>query len=250
MRTILLLGVIWLLSACKKDHLIPEPPVPNPVQYGQVALKLNHIWGEDLRAFYMRQWLQHPETGDSLRFDSLRYYVSAISLLNDKGQWIYAPLDPQLVLLDFSTLFLIQLAQIPVGDYEAIRFRLGVDSVSNAAGIGPNFLDPLYGMYHGPSMGYIHIKAKGNANSAPSSQFNYELCGYGQPLVVQQQFDANEQLHVTQAGEPALGFFVNTAAFWDLSTRPQDYYYVHNPGPANALLSQNFGRAFIFEHVH
>ncbi|MFN3529472.1 MAG: MbnP family protein [Bacteroidia bacterium] len=245
----LALMLLMLIGACKKENLNPAT-TPEPVEYGQALLKLEHIWGENLQAFYMRQWMEHPETGDSLRFDSLRYYVSQIALLNDKGNWIALNIPPQLVVLDFNTLFLIQLSEVPVGTYEAIRFAIGIDSLTNAAGMGGGFLDPLYGMYHGPSMGYIHIKAKGNARSAPGEQFNYELCGFGQPRMVQEHFDANELLEIANAGEPAVGFYVNTAAFWDVSTRPQHYYFVHSPGPANSALSQNFGRAFIFEHLH
>jgi hypothetical protein len=250
MKKACFLLLLVLFSACKKENIVPDPPQPEPTRYGQVVLKLNHVWGEGLQAFYMYQWMVHPETADSIRFDTLQYYVSGVSLKKQGGDWVNLPMEHYLVSLSFSSLSLVALNEVPVGTYEAVRFQLGVDSVSNRAGIGTGFLSLVHGMYHGEAMGYVHVKAIGATPTAPVGKFHYELCGFRAPHQIHQYFEPNELLEVAETGEPALGFYVNTAAFWDLTTRPQQFYVVHTPGAANATLTQNFARAFVFEHVH
>ncbi len=120
---------------------------------------------------------------DSVRFESLKFYVSKIELLN-KGILAYAE-DNSFHLMDAAsaTTMLIKL-NVPEGvTYTTIRFTLGIDSVTNVAGALGGDLDPTKGMYWTWQSGYINFKLEGSCSvsNARNHEFQYHIGGYRYP---------------------------------------------------------------------
>lgn len=127
-------------------------------------------------------------TGESFSVTKFNYFVSNIRLRKDDGSEFVVPQD--------SSYFLIQeekpasqtltLSNIPTGNYTAITFVVGVDSLRSLADISKRtgVLDPGLndGMYWEWNSGYIFMKLEGKSTVAPAAQNNaffYHIGGFG-----------------------------------------------------------------------
>lgn len=119
-----------------------------------------------------------------IKFESLKFYVSKISLLNN-NQTVWQE-ENSYYLIDFeetdsNKLCLSELDEI---DFNAIQFFLGIDSMTNVSGAIGGDLDPTKGMYWTWQSGYINFKLQGVSNKCnnPKNEFQYHLGGYVAPF--------------------------------------------------------------------
>lgn len=119
---------------------------------------------------------------DSIQITSFKFYISQLELINgtktiweDKGK--YHLID----VFDEKTLDL----QIPSNiNFTKIKFKLGIDSLTNVSGAMGGDLDPTKGMYWTWQSGYINFKLEGNSNLCKTrrNEFQFHLGGYQQPF--------------------------------------------------------------------
>jgi hypothetical protein len=125
-----------------------------------------------------------PNTNDSIIFNSLKFYISAIYLLqNDKI--IYKEKNSfHLVDVTNNTGLNIQLFVPKNIQYNAIQFNLGIDSTTNAKGIFGKDLDPTKGMYWAWHSGFINFKLEGKSNvcNNRNNTFQFHLGGFQYPF--------------------------------------------------------------------
>ncbi|MEL7159742.1 MAG: MbnP family protein [Bacteroidota bacterium] len=116
--------------------------------------------------------------------DVLRFYLSEVTLLRN-GEVIFSP-EKRHHLLDaeFPDRMQIDLDHPPGLTYDALRFTLGVDSLTSAAGVFGGDLDPTLGMYWTWRSGYVHFKLEGTAPDCPARKhrFQYHIGGYQAPF--------------------------------------------------------------------
>lgn len=99
------------------------------------------------------------QAGNQYSVDLLKYYVSNIKFLN-QGVIVHAAGNYELVnAADPSSLAFN--VSLPQGNYDEIRFLLGVDSASNVSGAQGGELDPSFGMFWDWNTGYIYFKHEG-----------------------------------------------------------------------------------------
>ncbi len=113
----------------------------------------------------------------------LRYYVSNISLVNSTGKDF--SLDEYfLVDEDKKNSGKILLPDVEQGEYTALSFILGVDSIHNCSGIQSGALDPVNGMFWAWNTGYIFLKLEGHSPDSKShgNFFEYHIGGYRNPV--------------------------------------------------------------------
>lgn len=240
-----------LLAACTKENT-PEPE-PQPEITGSALLKLDHAWGPTFGAWNIGETHRHPSTGDTITFDFLNYYLSNIKLQRaDGSEWVQ-PESYHLIRLSSGSLANLLLQNVPEGDYTAITFTIGVDSLRNVSGLQEGALAPSNGMFWSWNTGYIFVKAEGTSPQAPNGSFKYHLGGFSganNAIRTTTLHFGSGQLRVRKNAEPSMHLYVNTARFWHGGIRLADIHTIHMPGANAVLLANNFRDAFVFHHLH
>ncbi len=176
-------------------------------------------------------------SGDSIRVTLFRFYVSKLRLLQkDKQVWADSN-NAHLIDAENEQSHQILLPQN--FSYDAVQFLLGIDSVTNAAGVAGGDLDPMKGMYWAWQSGYINVKIEGTSRSCATRKnaFQFHLGGF-------RGADGCAQL-LTFPATPGtdISLVVDVDAFLksvDLKTQKA----LMTPGPEAVLLSRKMADAF------
>lgn len=127
--------------------------------------------------------LEPGTDSNNLTISALKFYISNVKLLH-KNQVVFTALNG-FFLTDAS---LGNKQNIPLSipstcEFDAIQFDLGIDSLTNVAGVLGGNLDPTLGMYWTWQSGYINFKLEGTATVCPTrnNAFNFHLGGYQTP---------------------------------------------------------------------
>jgi hypothetical protein len=123
-------------------------------------------------------------TGDTVSIERFRFYVSQIILTLENGQRYAEPNSYHLIDAEDPNSFLVSLPNVPAGKIAAIRFNIGVDSLSSVSGALSGALDPVKGMYWAWNSGYINAKLEGACktnNGKKNHVFEFHIGGYLPP---------------------------------------------------------------------
>jgi uncharacterized repeat protein (TIGR04052 family) len=154
MRSLLTLSLVTasaaLLTACGGDSSTPLPIVATTQAVSiQFAAQAN---GKDAQCGAVNEIANLGSTNKTAEIQDLRFYVSALELVNDKGQAVAVTLDKNtnqdfgVALLDFENATgacaggdaktnTVITGKIPTGTYTGIKFTLGVpDTVVDTSG--------------------------------------------------------------------------------------------------------------------
>lgn len=178
-----LLVLLLLLAACKGKDPLPEE------EAGSLGLKIDNLVGSEELILNGLDYVSNP--GDSFRVSLLNFYISNIELTRSDGTIYKVPQDSSYFLIKESDALTHRpvLNEVPFGEYTAISFVLGVDSLRNLAPIAERrgALDPgaqAEGMYWAWNSGYIFFKFEGTSPAAitpdnPEGEFMYHIGGFG-----------------------------------------------------------------------
>ena len=182
--TLALLACSMVFATCKKENMDDNSDtlVPMTVEFDNI------VGGQNL---FLNAVNYSNAAGETFNVSMLQYFISNIQLRKTDGTWFTVNQD--------SSYFLIREGQpdtrfarfqAPVGDYDQLRFVLGVDSLRSTMDISKRtgVLDPSAGhddgMYWGWNSGYIFFKMEGLSPSAPvdptgQNKFRYHIGGFG-----------------------------------------------------------------------
>ncbi|WP_128547974.1 MbnP family protein [Larkinella soli] len=153
------------VTSCKQD----DPATP---EIGSVVLRFDHVVGS--RDLVLNDSTYTNGGGESFRVTTLNYFVSNIRLKRPDGSEFVVPQDKSYFLVKESDANSqkITLDEIPAGEYSAVSFLIGVDSLRSTMDIGrrTGALDPggaASGMYWDWNSGYIFLKLEGTSPLAP-----------------------------------------------------------------------------------
>lgn len=208
-------------------------------------------------------------SGEDFIVTTLNYYVSNFELVKDDGSVFTIPQEESYFLIrgdqgetsDFS------ISDIPVGNYVALRFTIGVDREKSMSGVeertGALDIVENSDMYWAWNPGYIFMKLEGTSSHAPESPsgeriFRYHIGGFGgydQETInniktVQIDFD-NSQAIVAADKTPRLIVAANLARFFDgvsplsIAANPTVMFAEKSIDVAN-----NYEKMFVFDHLH
>lgn len=158
-----LMGI--LLSTCQK------PTEPQAAVSGPLTIRFSHTVGS--QPLLLDGTAYTTNQGESFTVTKLSYYVSNVALTRRNGSTYLVPQDSSYFLIRAAEpgTQRIVLARVPAGDYMAISFLIGVDSLRNTKGIDARkgVLDPARndGMYWDWNSGYIFFKFEGVSPQAP-----------------------------------------------------------------------------------
>lgn len=123
-------------------------------------------------------------TGDSIQFETIRFYLSAIQFDLNNGQTVSDALPVHLIDIFEPSTLIISLQNIDYKDIKTIRFNIGIDSTTSVSGALGGDLDPQKGMYWAWQSGYINMKIEGKSPQCKNRKniFQYHIGGYMQPF--------------------------------------------------------------------
>jgi hypothetical protein len=251
MKPFVIAALLIVLLACK-ETVSPPPEVPPVVaQKGGLLLKLEHVWGVG-SSFNTNEWLVHPVSGDSLRFEQLRYYLSGFELEDSLGNAVELPGNIPLIAIN-GPLFLVPIMDVPVGTYQKISFDLGFTAETLQQNPTATFLDPLYGMYAGPDTGYLSVKSFGQAPSSPTGTFQIALGGASaaHPMHQRLTFEFTDGLvRIRHQREASLEFDVDVSKIWAVDMPLAQWHQVTSHGQQCVRMLGNLGGGFKYRHLH
>ncbi|MCP9749978.1 MbnP family protein [Ferruginibacter sp. HRS2-29] len=173
------IGLALLFASCKKDG----PIAYNSAAKAELSVEFDNIvGGADLQ---LNTATYTNAVGESFKVTKMKYYVSNFKLTKTDGTIYTVPQD--------SSYFLIEegvddeaILNVPEGEYTAISFVVGVDSLRNTMDISrrTGVLDPAGAaadMYWGWNSGYIFLKLEGTSPSVAAADhvFMYHSGGFG-----------------------------------------------------------------------
>jgi hypothetical protein len=164
------------------------------VKFGQLLLILLCLAGHsmaqitilpvfDKKPIVQNTWFV-TKNGDSIQFDNIRFYLSDIQFVMDDKTWIRDTVKAHLIDIFESDSWHIAFQKIDLEHLKAMRFNIGIDSLTNVSGALSGDLDPQRGMYWAWQSGYINLKIEGRSPQCKKRKniFHYHIGGYLPPF--------------------------------------------------------------------
>lgn len=192
--------------------------------YGKQALLFN-----DTSYFSERSGL--------VKFQILKLYISAIAFYKN-DTLIYLEKNSY-HLLDSDQPGSFQISLPATGQYNKLKFNIGIDSITSVSGALSGALDPAKGMYWAWHSGYINVKLEGTCSNCKNlkKEFQLHLGGYQQPyycmLTKELLIEPNTAIDIGID----LQHFLDAS---DLSVRD----HIMSPGAESLQLSKNLCASF------
>lgn len=252
------------LASCKKDK--KEDDLTG---FNDVEIEFENRAGNKPLVFGVEY---ENALGEKLKFTTFNYYVSNFVLIKDDGSEFVVPKDSCYFLCKHEDpkTRKMKLRNVPAGNYKAIRFIIGVDSLKSVSPASERLgvLDPAtgaQGMYWSWNAGYIFVKAEGTSPQAPVDAgandriFQYHIGlfgGFSSPTLnniktVTLELQQGEVAKVRRNGGPHFHIYVDIL---EMFTRPNNISVATNPkvhaGPFSKNLADNYADMFILDHVH
>jgi len=151
-----------------------------------------------------------PGNRETIKFETLKFYISNIQFM-DNDKIVFAEKNSyHLVDASNENSKLIQINFLPQNSYNEIRFNLGIDSVTNVAGVLGGDLDPTKGMYWTWQSGYVNLKLEGKSNvNNKDFQFQFHLGGYQFP------FNSMQTIRVKSDKKDLIKIYFDLKKFFD-----------------------------------
>ncbi len=177
----LLFCITVVMLSCNKES---TPPEFSSTDKGSLELEFDNIAGGEDLALNTASYTN--AVGETFSISTFKYYISNIVLKNENGTDYTIPYDESYFLVDESDAAstVVELENIPAGNYTGISFTIGVDSLKCTAPVEERtgVLDPAgagAGMYWSWNSGYIFLKMEGTSPVSPMGDFMYHIGGFG-----------------------------------------------------------------------
>lgn len=185
----------------------------------------------------------------------LKYYVTNLSvqkgIVSVKEDNSYHLIDesiPESQTINFS---------IPDGDYDAVQFLLGVDSLHNVSGAQTGDLDPTKDMFWTWNTGYVMAKMEGNSPSSKeiNNKFEFHIGGFaGIYNVLKQEhlsFPENKSIHFSEGRTYEIIINADVNTWWQHphDIKISEHAVITTPGKNALAISDNYANMFRIEKI-
>lgn len=118
--------------------------------------------------------------GESYTLNRFQYYISNVALLKTTTNQLGKEMESYHIIDAGNASSSTFNFDVNKGDYNALVFYVGVDSLRNVSGAQTGALDPLNGMFWTWNSGYIMAKMEGSspASTEPSNELVYHIGGF------------------------------------------------------------------------
>lgn len=242
---------IALLASCKKDDPPAPTPTPTPTT-GSVKVEFDFVFGMGMLPFALGQEFTHPVTGDQLTFSEYRFYLSNVQLRRSDGTWWVEPESYRIINAANAEGRSFTIANVPTGNYTAMRYTLGVDSTRNVSGAQTGALSPANGMFWSWNTGYIMLKVEGTSPQSPNQGFSFHLGGFSgaNSIVSPRETDLAGNTLTVGSGTRVVKFRANAARLWhNTATSVATVHTVHMPGTVARDMAYGFWDGILFTGI-
>jgi len=249
---VLLAGLVFV--ACKKDPKDPAPtPTPAPTT-GSIKFEFEPVVGTQSLTLNTVNYVNANK--DTFNVSIFRYYISNVKLVKEDNS-LYT-VNNSYYKIDHNTAGknLITIGNVPIANYKAVQFLLGVDSTKNVSGAQEGDLAPS-DMFWSWSTGYIMAKLEGTSpqSTATGNNLRYHIGGFQGANKVLKNIDlpfGTTTANVSASNTPEVHLKTDILKWFEGSDtiKIANLSVVHMPG-ANALkIANNYKNMFTFDHIH
>lgn len=172
---------LFVLISCKKE----SNPAYNSSTKAPITIEFDNVVGSSDMILDNQTYTN--ANNEQFSISMFKYFISNIVLTKTDGTKYTVPQDSSYFLIDESnTASLSPRINVPEGEYAAVEFLLGVDSLRNTKDISQRtgVLDPTgeaSGMYWSWNSGYIFFKMEGNSpvSTQVGNIFHYHIGLFG-----------------------------------------------------------------------
>lgn len=158
------------------------------------------------------------KNGDSIQFDNIRFYLSNIQFEMGDKTLIKDTVKAYLIDIFEPTTLKIALKNMGFSKIKAMRFNIGIDSLTNVSGALSGDLDPQKGMYWAWQSGYINMKIEGRSPQCKNRKnvFQYHIGGYLPPFYAMRQLE----MPLNQTYTEGVNLYIDFSKFFENITIP------------------------------
>lgn len=184
----------------------------------------------------------------------LRYYVTNVSLIGNsdsiRENESYHLVDEN---VKESQSFSFN---VPAGNYNSLKFLLGVDSLHNVSGAQSGDLDPTKDMFWTWNSGYVMAKMEGNspASKLVNQKYEYHIGGYAGHYSVIRGIElklAEKSMNVAAGKIIEIFITANINAWWQNpnAIKISETAIITSPGKNALAMSQNYSKMFSIDKI-
>lgn len=228
--------ILFITSSCGKEK------TTNPVaetKNGNLSFSFKYVFNNEV--WKLGSTVVQQKTNDTLTFTTFKFYISNIKLKNADGTWWIQPESYYLVDASSSSTFTVK--NVPTGNYVAMEYTMGVDSLRNVSGAQNGDLSLTKGMYWDWNSGYIMLKAEGRSPQSPTGTFAIHPGGFfGENNIVTVK-NANfegKDLVIASDKNSTIKMVADPSALWYTPTSVKDRSTVHEPGSDAKQVANDF----------
>lgn len=260
LRIFLAIICISTLFSCEKSDDKPEG-------FGGVRIEFDNTANGDELLFGKAYT---NAAGEELVFKTFNYFVSNIQLIRTDGTVYTIPQDSSYFLVTDTGGINpeIELQNIPAGDYNQLRFIIGVDSARSVASPEQrkgalDISGAAKDMYWDANNGYIFLKLEGTSTAAPLDSatgqhiFSYHIGQYGGAAtktlnnIRQINLSHDEAAEIRTNIAPEIHLKIDVM---ELFKNPTTIYVATHPQVAisdySAVIANNYTDMFKIDHIH
>lgn len=193
-----ILSVIFIQACKDKDpDTSPEP------RGGKIKLQMAYEFrGAPLK---FEELIYQTAAGDSVQIDLLQHYLSNVWIHEKSKGWISLDIT-KLVRYNQPSTWLMEKKDLPFGEYDSLKFYIGLDSVTNHDITRWGELDPGAGMIWTWNTGYIFYMFEGKYKSANNATigFAYHIGGDDYLMTYQEAISDPKTLSINQTEQTVL----------------------------------------------
>ena len=193
--------------------------------------------------------------GEKYSVSKFKYYISHVSLLKGKA-FFWEPENFHLI--DESNTDALHFSfDLGTGNYNALNFMLGVDSLHNVSGAQSGALDPLNDMFWTWNNGYVMAKLEGNSLQAKvvNNKFEYHIGGFmGANNVLKNitlNFPPGKNLNVEQGKTSEIIIEADIDAWWQKpnNIKIAAHPVCSSPGVLAKKIADNYSKMFTIKEI-
>lgn len=153
-----------------------------PVNVNTIRLSFIPTFG--VKPIIIRDSTFRAKDANNTEIEVLKFYISYIQFLYKGAVVLEEKKSFHLIDAAVETSFHLVIQNKSRAKFDAVRFCLGIDSLTSVSGAMGGDLDPTKGMYWTWQSGYINIKCEGKSSvcTARNNEFQFHLGGYKQPF--------------------------------------------------------------------
>jgi hypothetical protein len=136
-----------------------------------LSIRFRPLWNNELLELNKK----YITSNDTITIETLRFYISDIVFYNHEKPVAFINKKHHLLDFEDTVSFVITHFSDSALLFNTIKFKIGIDSLTNVLGVYGGDLDPTKGMYWTWQSGYINLKLEGVSKRCATRHNRYQL---------------------------------------------------------------------------